>query len=169
MKISLKHAMNIVNENLREFFVHECPGNLCGNCKSNTICRNCLDLQHLANSIDDSIVIDTKWFDGKEQKSDMKAKLEKAIEKFNFQAIRNLMLSMDWRWAMRGTFVVPSIPDMIKTVRRLFDSCVEMREEKDDSQSISSGGFTVSVDFEEQSVEIKFTISSNYNASNGCW
>lgn len=68
----------------------------------------------------------------------------------DFNNIRNAMEKLNWTWARKGTFEVPTITEMVECVNSLFESCIKNIKLENSKYSIcSTGGFTVEVDIED--------------------
>lgn len=74
-------------------------------------------------------------------------KINKAIEDFDFEKVEKVMKFLDWRWATKRGFEVPTIKEMEDTVRSLAASTVSRLYENDNKyfHYTRTGGFCVTM------------------------
>ncbi len=86
-------------------------------------------------------------------KNKIQKNFENTIERFNFHKIKLVMNALDWEW---GTKEIPLISEMKEVVERLYESALDYLTSSQKSHTIQSGGFSVEIDGDNDSVTILF-------------
>lgn len=91
--------------------------------------------------------------------SNIRANYNDAFDRVRWDRIISTMVALDWRWYPKD--VVPSISEMKHLVDDLFYKAYNSAIQNGNKETIASGGFIVTVDIEEESVEIIFAVEQH--------
>lgn len=82
---------------------------------------------------------------------------EQMIQDFNFYKVREVMRFLDWKW-FDSCGDVPTVSMMKDAVVSLYKSAVKGSISQESQYTVSSGGFSVTVDFNNNTASLSFAI-----------
>lgn len=82
------------------------------------------------------------------------------ISQFNFYKVREVMRFLDWKWWTNPNDV-PTVTEMKVSVYQLYLSAKNSSSKKGKPVSVSSGGFTVTVDRKNHTAILQFVIEES--------
>ena len=92
----------------------------------------------------------------------LRTRYNRCFQRINWERIHKVMVALDWKYDFneKGNrfFAIPRIVDMQATMDNLFHRCLEQAKEQSDPLTVSTGGFSITINCDDNYVSIAFVI-----------
>jgi hypothetical protein len=96
----------------------------------------------------------------------LQEQIDYIMDYFDFDKVREAMLTLDWKWGLGEMAEVPEIPRMRETARKLLKNAISCAEKEEVTYHAETGGFRATCVIEEGkpylSLDFILTSWSNY-------